>query len=179
LLVLARIGRIPVHWSRPIEGAPKSVTISKEAGGWYVSFSCAEAAVRPLTVSGRDAGIDLGTEAFATVADGARILRPLCYRKVERHIAERQRRLSRRKQGGHPSGKPVTLLAKAHQTVRRQRQDIHHKTALTLVREYDTIYHEDLRVASLARSHHLATSISGAGWSALLAILSFKAESQG
>jgi putative transposase len=32
-LVLPKIGRISVHWSRPIEGTPKSVTISKEVDG--------------------------------------------------------------------------------------------------------------------------------------------------
>jgi Helix-turn-helix domain len=36
VLVLSRIGRISVHWSRPIEGTPKTVMISKEADGWYV-----------------------------------------------------------------------------------------------------------------------------------------------
>jgi putative transposase len=32
-LVLSKVGRIRVHWSRPIEGTPKTVTISKEADG--------------------------------------------------------------------------------------------------------------------------------------------------
>src|SRR5678816_4237730 len=35
-LVLSTIGRISVHWSRPMEGRPKTVTICKEADGWYV-----------------------------------------------------------------------------------------------------------------------------------------------
>ena len=41
-LVLSKIGRIAVRWSRPVAGTIKTVTISKEADGWYVSFSCAE-----------------------------------------------------------------------------------------------------------------------------------------
>src|SRR6478609_6118118 len=41
-LVLSKIGRIAVRWSRPIEGMPKTVTISREAGGWYVCISCAD-----------------------------------------------------------------------------------------------------------------------------------------
>jgi putative transposase len=32
-LVLAKIGRISVHWSRPLEGALKTITMSREADG--------------------------------------------------------------------------------------------------------------------------------------------------
>src|SRR6478609_2041474 len=41
-LVLSKIGRIAVRWSRSMEGTPKTVTISKEANGWYVCFFCAD-----------------------------------------------------------------------------------------------------------------------------------------
>jgi putative transposase len=41
-LVLSKIGRITVRWSRPMEGTPKTVTISREADGWYVCVSCAD-----------------------------------------------------------------------------------------------------------------------------------------
>jgi putative transposase len=33
-LVLSKIGRIVVRWSRPLEGTPKTVTISTEPDGW-------------------------------------------------------------------------------------------------------------------------------------------------
>jgi putative transposase len=33
-LVPAKLGRIAVRWSRPLEGTPKTVTISREADGW-------------------------------------------------------------------------------------------------------------------------------------------------
>ncbi len=42
LLVLSKIGRIEIRWSRPIEGTPKTVTVSREADGWHVCFSCAD-----------------------------------------------------------------------------------------------------------------------------------------
>ncbi len=47
-LVLSKIGRLALRWSRPLEGAPKTVTISREADGWYVCFSSADVPIQPL-----------------------------------------------------------------------------------------------------------------------------------
>jgi len=118
-LVLSKIGRIAVRWSRPLEGVPKTVTISKEADGWHICFSCANVPVQPLPATGQETGIDLGIEAFATLSDGARIFSPRWYRKAERALKTAQRRVSRRKKGSNRRRRTVVLLAKAHQTVCR------------------------------------------------------------
>ena len=75
-LVLAKIGRISVHWSRPIEGTAKTVTISREADGWYVAIVCADVPMKPLPATGQETGVDLGLESFATLTSGQPIVTP-------------------------------------------------------------------------------------------------------
>jgi putative transposase len=43
VLSFSRIGRIPIRLPRPLAGTPKTVTISREADGWYACISCAGA----------------------------------------------------------------------------------------------------------------------------------------
>jgi putative transposase len=98
-LVLSKIGRIAVRWSRPLKGTPKTVTVSLEIDGWYVCFSCADVPVQPLSSTSQETGVDLGLEAFATLSDGTRIFNPGWHRKAERALKAAQRRISRRKKG--------------------------------------------------------------------------------
>jgi putative transposase len=132
-----------------------------------------------LPPTSQETGIDLGLESFATLADGTMVHNPRCYRKAEAYLRRCQRRVARRRKGSTRRRQAVKLLARAYQTVKRQRQDFHHKAALQLLRHYDTIYYEDLRVRNLVRNHHLAKSISDAGWRAFLTLLTFKAAGAG
>jgi putative transposase len=197
-LVLSKLGRIAVRWSRPVQGTIKTVTVSKEADGWYVCFSCADIPIEPLPLTGRETGIDVGVKVFLITADGQPVENPRHYRKAERALKKVQKRVAGRKKGSHRRRKAVQVLAKKHQHVRQQRHDFHHKTALALVRAYDTIYVEAIQPATLGRrpapkqdengtyEHNGASqkaglnkSIQDAGWRQFLSILAFKAACAG
>jgi putative transposase len=197
-LVLSKIGRIAVRWSRPVQGTIKTVTVSREADGWYVCFSCAEVPTAPLPSTGRETGIDTGLKVFHITAGGDIVENPRHYRKAERQLQKAQQRVSRRKKGSKRRRKAVQVLAKQHQHVHRQRSDFHHKTALALVRAYDVLYVEAIQPANLsrrpaakqdehgtyehngaARKAGLNKSIQDAGWRQFLTILAYKAACAG
>jgi hypothetical protein len=116
-----------------------------------VSFSCTEVPVELVPLTGKETGIDVGLKVFLVTAEGEPVDNPRYARKAERELTKAQRCVSRRKKGSKRRRKAVHQCAKKHQKVKRQRSDFHHKTALALVREYDTIYLEDLQIRTLSR----------------------------
>ena len=198
-LVPSKIGRIADALVAPTGGhAQDRHRLVREVDGWYVAFSCAEVPTPPLPLTDRETGIDMGLQAFLVTAEGEVVENPRHYRRGEQRLAKAQRRVSRRKKGSNRRKKAVQLLARAHQTVKRQRADHHHKTALALVRQYDTIYHEAIQPANLSRrpapvpdgnggyvpnragrKAGLNKSIRDAGWGRFLSILACKAACAG
>jgi putative transposase len=179
-LHLSKIGSCRVRLSRPVEGTIKTCTIKREADGWYVVFAVEENQSRFFPKTGDTVGIDVGIENFATLSTGEVVENPQFLRESERELKTAQRRVSRRpNKKSNRRRKAVELLAKKHQKIQRQRADFHHKTALRIVREFDAIAVEDLNVKGMVKNHHLAKSVSDAGWSQFTSILMNKAEEAG
>jgi putative transposase len=181
-LYVAKVGQVRVRWSRELPSVPSSVTVIREPDGRYYASFVVERDPTPLPPVARTAGIDLGLIAFATIAvsDGtSEILpNPRLLRAAERRLARAQRQLSRKQKGSKNRTKARLQVAVAHRRVRDQRADHHHKLALRLIRENQTIAVEDLAVAGLARTR-LAKSVHDAGWTMFLRLLEAKAAQYG
>ena len=69
-------------------------------------------------------------------------------------------------------------VAVLHRKARDARLDHAHKTALSVVRDSQAVYAEDIAVSGLARTR-LAKSVHDAGWSQLLRLIEEKCERHG
>jgi putative transposase len=176
-LYLQGIGDVKVKLHREILGKIKTVSVKREAGNWYVLFSC-EVEPSPLPTSDEAVGIDVGLTTFAVLSDGSEIANPRYARKAAAAVRRAQRKVARRKKRGNGRRKAVVLLQQAHAHVAAQRNDFHHKAARALVDRFGLIAVEDLNVKGLAGSM-LARSVHDAGWGMFLARLDDKAESAG
>ncbi|MDK0518973.1 transposase [Streptomyces sp. ML-6] len=170
---------------------------------WYVVLACDNVPTEPLPATGAMTGIDMGVTHFATTSEGAHIENPRHAKRNADALADAQRALKafpRRKRENRSAKhrQAVEKVARLHRKVRRQRLDHAHKTALALVRDYDRIAHEQLRIANMVRTPRpkpdperpgsflpngatskagLNRSILDAGWGVFLGILTQKAES--
>ncbi|HKN99870.1 MAG TPA: RNA-guided endonuclease TnpB family protein [Pseudonocardiaceae bacterium] len=182
-LYLAKIGEVKVRWSRELPSEPSSVTIIRESDGHYYASFVVEMAATPLPPVGREAGLDLGITRLATIAttDAQRIDIP-----NQKHLAAKLRKLhrlerekARRATGGKNRAKTRRKVAVQHGKVARARRDYHHKQALTLVRDNQAVYVEDLNIVGMVRNRRLARAIHDAGWAQFVRLVEEKAERYG
>ena len=181
LLRIQNIGSIKVKWHRtiPVDAEIRSVYLKREIGKWYVVFSLNLPEATTVAPTGEAIGLDLGLESFATLSDGQKINNPRWFRKSQQKLTKAQRKLAHRKKGSQRRKKQALLVAKIHRKIGNQRRDFHHKLAHKLATKHLLIAVENLGIGSMTQNHHLAKSISDAGWGQFVLILQSKVESTG
>jgi putative transposase len=178
-LYIAKVGEVPVRWSRELPGEPSSVTIIREPDGHFYASFVVDVDPTPLPVTGTEAGVDVGICRLATIAttDGRRtdIENPKHLQRKLRKLRRLEREKSRRQKGSKNRDKTRRKVAIVHSAVARARRDYHHKQALTLVRENQVIHVEDLNIVGMVANRRLARAISDAGWGQFVRIVGEKA----
>ena len=142
-------------------------------------------------------GIDLNTGELAVFSDETRIP-SLNLKPLERKLRVEQRKLSRRylrakveidfdktfkskdKQRNlfdFPNyQRQKRVVARIHEKIRNKRRDYIQKITTDIVKHYDTIVIEDLKVSNMLKNHHLAHKIEHQSWYEFRRELEYKCE---
>lgn len=173
------VGSCRVRLSRPLEGKAKHARILRRADGWYVQLVCELAKPAPLPKTGKKVGVDVGLSSFAALSTGELIENPRTLKRNEEKLAEAARKVARRKKSGQRRRKAVKLLAKQHLRVQRARKHFHFQVANRLVKEFDEIHVEELKIKNMVKNRSLAKAISDVAWGNFFLIAQFKAACAG
>jgi IS605 OrfB family transposase len=135
--------------------------------------------IHPKLVSDKAIGVDVGIHNFADLSTGETIANSKYLQATGKKLKKKQRKLFSKTKGSNNRRKARIALARLHRKVRNQRSDFHHKTSHNLVDTYRFIAAEDLNITGMVRNHHLAKSISDAGWGQFLNYLAYKRKKLG
>lgn len=150
---LPKLGKVKCRVSREVKGRILNATISQvPSGKYFVSLTCTGVELPQLPKTEQSIGIDLGVKKIITLSDGTKIENPKYFHKSERRLARLQRKLSRKPKDSKRREKAMIAVARQHEKVASQRADFLHKLTTQLVRDYDVIAIEDLKVQEMEQT---------------------------
>lgn len=141
-----------------------NITISKSSSGKYFASISAEVDIEHFEKSNQNCGIDLGIKDFCILNDGTKFENPKFLVHNEKRLRMLQKSLSRKNYGSKNYEKVKLKLARFHDYIVNSRKDCLHKISVFLVKNYDIICAETLRVKNMMKNHKLAKAISDVSW---------------
>ena len=196
---IPNLGWVRVHYSMPIVGQIKQITVVHDNTGRYYISIHVECEKQPLPKTGKMIGIDVGLNHLLTLSNGMKYDFKYFDKFVagkkhywEKREARRRKYAERvirhyRKEHARNSmyyvlslrdfrnyQKARKMVAKYARKAKNQRKNYLEWLTTRLVEEYDFIAIEDIQVKPMMHNHHLARSISNGAWRIFRTMLTYK-----
>jgi transposase, IS605 OrfB family, central region len=163
-----------------------NVTVSEQAGRWFVSVQVEEEVTNPAQATGQIIGVDLGIKTLATCSDGRSIENPKALRKNLKKLKRLGRSHSRKVKGGKNRKKATRKLARMHARIANIRKDALHKATSSLIAKTkpenerpSAIVIENLNVSGMLKNRKLSRAIADVGMYEFRRQLEYKSKQAG
>lgn len=183
---IGAIGWVNVRMHRDIQGEPRTLTVRKRAGRWWIMVGCRNVPERELPATTTAVGIDLRiSRSFCTLSSGIQIPPPRHLEQSLSKLRTLNKKYHRQQKGSRRREETVRRLQRLHERIANQRREFHHELAYDIVRNHSLIVVEDISdlfmVEKWRRDPYpqLARAALDNAWGQFLSILENKAREAG
>lgn len=151
-IFLPKAGWVAWVRHRPLDGVPKTATVSREANWWFVSIQCEIDVADACPNLAPAVGIDMGIAKPMMLSTGEAVLLPRTTDQERRRLAALQQRVARRRTGSRNQQKARLSVARFQARLARRRKDAAHKATTRIAKNHGVIVVEDLTVRNMTAS---------------------------
>jgi putative transposase len=149
---IPKAGWVRFRWSRAVPTGVKSYRVRMDrAGRWHIAFA---AVPEPVSApgNGQMVGIDRGVAVSAALSTGELLHAPGLTARERKRMVRLERKLARAKRGSNRRGRVRHAIAPLRARETDRRKDWAEKVSTDLVRRFDLIRVEDLKIGNMTRS---------------------------
>src|ERR1700688_3770674 len=147
-----KAGWVRFRWSRAVPPGAKSYRVTQDrAGRWHIAFAVIPEPI-PAPGNGQAVGIDRGVVVSAALSTGQLLPCPALTARERTRLRRLQRRLARAKRGSNRRSRVKHAIARLRARETDRRKDWAEKVSTDIVRRFDVIRVEGLKIGYMTRS---------------------------